>query len=230
MFYKSWMWIIHAPLSNIFTLSPALWPGLNTRGLQLRHRCTQYLKAYKLVPVDNAVVGARMSSPNIVYIDAHWCQNWIPLLNTPKLPAHSVQRQMKIYDRWNLKSRFFCIFWISAQPGRKSRDTSIRTFLKSTVSTFLLLFLCIGISHDKLLWIFIQIFSKLRHFTWSPQLYKILRTFLIECERKNSGQVWKGCQAFLADVLSQKEFMPRIFPRIALKFLTPLGLATPAMI
>ena len=128
MFYKSWMWIIHAPLSNIFTLSPALRPGLNTRGLQLRHRCTQYLKAYKLVPVDNAVVGARMSSPNSVYIDAHWCQNLIPPLNTPKLPAHSVQRQMKIYDRWNLKSRFFCIFWISAQPGRKSRDTSIRTF------------------------------------------------------------------------------------------------------
>ena len=48
----------------------------------------------------------------------------------------------------------------------------------------------------------------------------ILRTFLIGHERKNSGQVWKGCQAFLADVLSQKEFMLQIFSGIALKFLT----------
>ena len=151
MFYKSWMWIIHAPLSNIFTLSPALWPRFNTRVFNCDTDVHNIWRRPRLVPiqnVDNALVGAskRGCLLQILYELMHIDVKIEFLYWTHPSCLHTVccvQRQMKIYDRWNLKSRFFCIFWISAQPARKSRDTSIRTFLKSTVTTFLLLFLCI---------------------------------------------------------------------------------------
>lgn len=61
MFYKSWMWIIHAPLSNIFTLSPALWPRFNTRVFNCDTDVHNIWRRPRLVPiqnVDNALVGA----------------------------------------------------------------------------------------------------------------------------------------------------------------------------
>ena len=108
----------------------------------------------------------------------------------PRLGCWCIQptpaSQMKIYDKWNLKSNFFpAYFW--SQSRRKSEKTSIRAFPKSTrhnapqegwklVGKMLM-------NGDQE----VILFPQFNTLVTLPS--KILQTFLIGCERKNSGQV-----------------------------------------